>query len=170
MCGCPGQGERTGGGDDAAAARHRGCAETAMEEWRGPRHTVSLNQTWLQKTANKEKDCYVILDLALFPSLFLSEGKAMELFRKLREKPRGLDAMHGFTSYVTLVSGISCENKPHLCSSGFPFPSLCSDQRCPGDGQEVVRLVVQAVQFYERKLRDFYTHLRYSNTERYMFP
>ncbi|XP_073323023.1 inhibitor of nuclear factor kappa-B kinase subunit beta [Pagrus major] len=49
------------------------------------------------------------------------EGKAMELFRKLREKPR--------------------------------------DQRCPGDSQEVVRLVVQAVQFYERKLRDFYTHL-----------
>ncbi|XP_054467173.1 inhibitor of nuclear factor kappa-B kinase subunit beta [Anoplopoma fimbria] len=49
------------------------------------------------------------------------EGKAMELFRKLREKPR--------------------------------------DQRLPGDSQEVVRLVVQAVQFYEKKLRDFYTHL-----------
>uniref|UniRef100_A0AAQ5ZF43 IkappaB kinase n=1 Tax=Amphiprion ocellaris TaxID=80972 RepID=A0AAQ5ZF43_AMPOC len=49
------------------------------------------------------------------------EGKAMELFRKLREKPR--------------------------------------DQRCQGDSQEVVRLVLQAVQFYERKLRDFYTHL-----------
>ncbi|XP_070760854.1 inhibitor of nuclear factor kappa-B kinase subunit beta isoform X2 [Enoplosus armatus] len=49
------------------------------------------------------------------------EGKAMELFRKLREKRR--------------------------------------DQRCSGDTQEVVRLVVQAVQFYERKLRDFYTHL-----------
>ncbi|CAG5924640.1 unnamed protein product [Menidia menidia] len=49
------------------------------------------------------------------------EGKAMELFRKLREKPR--------------------------------------DQRCSGDSQELVRLVVQAVQFYEKKLRDFYTHL-----------
>uniref|UniRef100_A0A3Q3GRT9 IkappaB kinase n=1 Tax=Labrus bergylta TaxID=56723 RepID=A0A3Q3GRT9_9LABR len=49
------------------------------------------------------------------------EGKAMELFRKLREKPR--------------------------------------DQRCPGDSQEMVRLVFQAVQFYEKKLRDFYTHL-----------
>ncbi|XP_041644217.1 inhibitor of nuclear factor kappa-B kinase subunit beta [Cheilinus undulatus] len=53
------------------------------------------------------------------------EGKGMELFRKLREKPR--------------------------------------DQRGPGDSQEVVRLVLQAVQFYERKLRDFYTHL--SKTE-----
>lgn len=49
------------------------------------------------------------------------EVKAMDLFRKLREKPR--------------------------------------DQRCVGDCQEVIRLVVQAVQFYERKLRDFYTHL-----------
>ncbi|XP_056274109.1 inhibitor of nuclear factor kappa-B kinase subunit beta isoform X2 [Pseudoliparis swirei] len=49
------------------------------------------------------------------------EGKAMELFRRLREKPR--------------------------------------DQRLPGDSGEVVRLVVQAVHFYERKLRDFYTHL-----------
>ncbi|KAM9858539.1 inhibitor of nuclear factor kappa-B kinase subunit beta [Aulostomus maculatus] len=50
------------------------------------------------------------------------EGKAMELFRRLREKPR--------------------------------------DQRCSGDSQEIVRLVVQAVQFYEKKLRDFYSHLR----------
>uniref|UniRef100_A0A8C6MJY9 IkappaB kinase n=1 Tax=Nothobranchius furzeri TaxID=105023 RepID=A0A8C6MJY9_NOTFU len=49
------------------------------------------------------------------------EGKAMELFRNLREKPR--------------------------------------EQRCPGDSQELVRLVLQAVQFYERKLKDFYTHL-----------
>uniref|UniRef100_A0A8C4GNE1 IkappaB kinase n=1 Tax=Dicentrarchus labrax TaxID=13489 RepID=A0A8C4GNE1_DICLA len=69
----------------------------------------------------KQNNCFVICHLALFSSLFLSEGKAMELFRKLREKPR--------------------------------------DQRCAGDSQEVVRLVVQAVQFYERKLRDFYTHL-----------
>ncbi|XP_043964342.1 inhibitor of nuclear factor kappa-B kinase subunit beta [Gambusia affinis] len=49
------------------------------------------------------------------------EGKAMELFRKLREKPR--------------------------------------DQRMSGDGTEAARLMVQAVQFYEKKLRDFYTVL-----------
>uniref|UniRef100_A0A3Q2XMG4 IkappaB kinase n=1 Tax=Hippocampus comes TaxID=109280 RepID=A0A3Q2XMG4_HIPCM len=49
------------------------------------------------------------------------EGKAMEMVRKLREKPK--------------------------------------EQRCSGDGQEILRLVVQAMQFYERKLRDFYTHL-----------
>uniref|UniRef100_A0A8D3DI35 IkappaB kinase n=1 Tax=Scophthalmus maximus TaxID=52904 RepID=A0A8D3DI35_SCOMX len=55
------------------------------------------------------------------PALVFREGKAMELVRKLREKPR--------------------------------------DQRCPGNGQELVHLVVQAVQFYEKKLRDFYTHL-----------
>uniref|UniRef100_A0A8B9GN14 IkappaB kinase n=1 Tax=Astyanax mexicanus TaxID=7994 RepID=A0A8B9GN14_ASTMX len=34
-----------------------------------------------------------------------------------------------------------------------------SDQRCMGDCQEVVKLVVQAIQFYEKKLREFYTHL-----------
>uniref|UniRef100_A0A8B9GQ96 IkappaB kinase n=1 Tax=Astyanax mexicanus TaxID=7994 RepID=A0A8B9GQ96_ASTMX len=32
-------------------------------------------------------------------------------------------------------------------------------QRCMGDCQEVVKLVVQAIQFYEKKLREFYTHL-----------
>lgn len=49
------------------------------------------------------------------------------------------------------------------------FPLSCSDQRLPGDSGEVVRLVVQAVHFYERKLRDFYTHLRYSDAKRCVF-
>ncbi|KAM9810554.1 inhibitor of nuclear factor kappa-B kinase subunit beta [Neosynchiropus ocellatus] len=49
------------------------------------------------------------------------EGKAMEMFRRLREQAR--------------------------------------EHRCPGDGQDIVRLVVQAMQFYEKKLRDFYTHI-----------
>ncbi|KAM8866303.1 inhibitor of nuclear factor kappa-B kinase subunit beta [Synchiropus picturatus] len=49
------------------------------------------------------------------------EGKAMEMFRKLREQAR--------------------------------------EQRCPGDSQDIVRLVVQAMQFYEKKLTDFYTHI-----------
>uniref|UniRef100_A0A665X5R0 IkappaB kinase n=1 Tax=Echeneis naucrates TaxID=173247 RepID=A0A665X5R0_ECHNA len=41
----------------------------------------------------------------------------------------------------------------------FAFTSGGKNQRCSGDSQEVVRLVLQAVQFYEKKLRDFYTHL-----------
>ncbi|KAL2092544.1 hypothetical protein ACEWY4_012342 [Coilia grayii] len=49
------------------------------------------------------------------------ELKAMDLLRRLRERPR--------------------------------------EQRAPGDCQEVLKLVVQAIQFYEKKLRDFYTHL-----------
>ncbi|XP_039624220.1 inhibitor of nuclear factor kappa-B kinase subunit beta [Polypterus senegalus] len=49
------------------------------------------------------------------------EGKAMELYRRLREKPR--------------------------------------DQRSSGDCQDIVKLVVQAVFFYEKKLKDFYAHL-----------
>uniref|UniRef100_A0AAR2JTF4 IkappaB kinase n=1 Tax=Pygocentrus nattereri TaxID=42514 RepID=A0AAR2JTF4_PYGNA len=39
------------------------------------------------------------------------------------------------------------------------FSYNCSDQRCLGDCQEVVKLVVQAIQFYEKKLREFYAHL-----------
>ncbi|MBN3297911.1 IKKB kinase, partial [Amia calva] len=67
-----------------------------------------------------------IVDLQRYPwrygeALDTLEGKAMELYRKLREKTR--------------------------------------DQRCSGDCQEVVRLVVQAVQFYEKKIKDFYLHL-----------
>lgn len=46
----------------------------------------------------------MILDLSVFLSLFLSEGKAMELFRKLREKPRGQDVMHLYFPYQTLVT------------------------------------------------------------------
>uniref|UniRef100_A0AAY4C985 IkappaB kinase n=1 Tax=Denticeps clupeoides TaxID=299321 RepID=A0AAY4C985_9TELE len=53
----------------------------------------------------------------------------------------------------TLASGKWRKCK-HVCDE---CPSL--DQRSPGDCQEVVRLVVQAIQFYEKKLRDFYTHL-----------
>uniref|UniRef100_A0A674ME13 IkappaB kinase n=1 Tax=Takifugu rubripes TaxID=31033 RepID=A0A674ME13_TAKRU len=86
--------------------------------------------TMLQKVSELEEEMMQlqpdIVDVQRQPwrsgeALDTLEGKAMELFRKLREKPR--------------------------------------DQRCSGDSQEVVRLVVQAVHFYERKLRDFYTHL-----------
>ncbi|XP_031685281.1 inhibitor of nuclear factor kappa-B kinase subunit beta [Oncorhynchus kisutch] len=75
-----------------------------------------------------------------------------------------------------LVCGATVANTSSICSLSlsplsFPpsvsvsisslssLPSLSPDQRCGGDSQEVVRLVVQAVQFYERKLKDFYTHL-----------
>lgn len=42
-------------------------------------------------------------DLAVFPPLFLSEGKAMELFRKLREKPRGVEVTHAAHSLHNTV-------------------------------------------------------------------
>lgn len=67
----------------------------------------------------------------------------------------------------TRSQGFPLENKPpshiSLPFSLSPPPCHRPDQRCSGDSQEVVRLVVQAVQFYEKKLRDFYTHLRYSH-------
>lgn len=82
----------------------------------------------------------------------------MELFRKLREKPRGLDVIHApLILYITQCFHVELKLVVFLA---FIFLSFCSDLRCSGDSQEVVRLVVQAVQFYERKLRDFYTHLR----------
>lgn len=88
----------------------------------------------------------------------------MELFRKLREKPRGLDVTRLFTPCITWCFPVKI-NQP-LLSPAFPFAWPGSDQRCSGDSQEVVCLVVQAVQFYEKKLKDFYTHLRYSTTQR----
>lgn len=45
MCVFEGPGDRTGRGDDEAAARHRGCAEAAVEERRDFGHTVSLTQS-----------------------------------------------------------------------------------------------------------------------------
>uniref|UniRef100_A0A7N8YKW5 IkappaB kinase n=1 Tax=Mastacembelus armatus TaxID=205130 RepID=A0A7N8YKW5_9TELE len=99
------------------------ASEKLLGVWREMEQTaVSCGQVDL-KMMQLQQD---IVDVQRQPwrsgeALDTLEGKAMELFRKLREKPR--------------------------------------DQRCSGDSQEVVRLVVQAVQFYERKLRDFYTHL-----------
>lgn len=42
------------------------------------------------------------------------------------------------------------------CNS-FPFP----DQRTDGDSQEMVRLLLQAIQGFEKKVRVIYTQLRY---------
>lgn len=41
VCGCPGQGERAGGRDDAATAGYSGCAEAAVEERRALGNAVS---------------------------------------------------------------------------------------------------------------------------------
>uniref|UniRef100_A0AAQ4QU53 IkappaB kinase n=1 Tax=Gasterosteus aculeatus aculeatus TaxID=481459 RepID=A0AAQ4QU53_GASAC len=106
------------------------ASEKLMGVWREMEQTaVSCGQVELSVSELEEEMMQLqpdIVDVQRQPwrsgeALDTLEGKAMELFRKLREKPR--------------------------------------DQRLPGDSQEVVRLVLQAVQFYERKLRDFYTHL-----------
>uniref|UniRef100_A0A3B3DS17 IkappaB kinase n=3 Tax=Oryzias melastigma TaxID=30732 RepID=A0A3B3DS17_ORYME len=104
------------------------ASEKLMSVWREMEQTaVSCGQ---EKVSDLEDEMMQlqpdIVDVQRQPwrcgeALDTLEGKAMELFRKLREKPR--------------------------------------DQRCAGDGQEVMRLVLQAVQVYERKLKDFYAHL-----------
>ncbi|XP_062307719.1 inhibitor of nuclear factor kappa-B kinase subunit beta isoform X1 [Osmerus eperlanus] len=105
------------------------ASEKLLAVWRDMEQTaVSCGQA--ESVSKLEEEMMMlqtdIVDLQRQPwrsgeALDTLEGKAMELVRKLREKPK--------------------------------------DQRAPGDSQEVVRLVVQAVQFYEKKLRDFYTHL-----------
>uniref|UniRef100_A0AAY5L850 IkappaB kinase n=1 Tax=Esox lucius TaxID=8010 RepID=A0AAY5L850_ESOLU len=105
------------------------ASEKLLGVWREMEQTaVSCGQA--EKVTELEEEMMLlqtdIVDLQRQPwrsgeALDTLEGKAMELFRKLREKPR--------------------------------------DQRCGGDCQEVVRLVFQAIQFYEKKLKDFYTHL-----------
>ena len=41
------------------------------------------------------------------------------------------------------------------------LPSLSPDQRTEGDSQEMVRLLLQAIQSFEKKVRVIYTQLRY---------
>uniref|UniRef100_A0A3B3DPQ5 IkappaB kinase n=1 Tax=Oryzias melastigma TaxID=30732 RepID=A0A3B3DPQ5_ORYME len=97
------------------------ASEKLMSVWREMEQTaVSCGQ---EKVSDLEDEMMQlqpdIVDVQRQPwrcgeALDTLEGKAMELFRKLREKPR--------------------------------------DQRCAGDGQEVMRLVLQAVQVYERNV------------------
>ncbi|KAL4646566.1 inhibitor of nuclear factor kappa-B kinase subunit beta [Arapaima gigas] len=105
------------------------ASEKMLSVWREMEDTaVSCAQTEEVTSLDEEMMALQtnIVDLQRQPwrsgeALDTLEGKAMELFRKLREKPR--------------------------------------DQRSSGNCQDIMRLVVQAVQFYEKKLRDFYTHL-----------
>uniref|UniRef100_A0A8B9GRZ6 IkappaB kinase n=1 Tax=Astyanax mexicanus TaxID=7994 RepID=A0A8B9GRZ6_ASTMX len=105
------------------------ASEKLLGVWREMEQTA-LNRGQTEDVNKLEEEMMKlqtdIVDLQRHPwrsgeALESLEVKAMELFRKLREKPR--------------------------------------DQRCMGDCQEVVKLVVQAIQFYEKKLREFYTHL-----------
>uniref|UniRef100_A0A8C8DVA1 IkappaB kinase n=1 Tax=Oryzias sinensis TaxID=183150 RepID=A0A8C8DVA1_9TELE len=103
------------------------ASEKLMSVWREMEQTACGHQAKVSELEDEMMQLQPdIVDVQRQPwrcgeALDTLEGKAMELFRKLREKPR--------------------------------------DQRCAGDGQEVMRLVLQAVQVYERKLKDFYTHL-----------
>lgn len=69
----------------------------------------------------EHKNMIMNSDLAFFPSLFLSEGKAMELFRKLREKPRGLAVTRAFHSLHNTV--LSCGTEVAR-PPGVHFPFL----------------------------------------------
>lgn len=60
-------------------------------------------------------------------------------------------------SLVTLGVGVVTACQPEgLCTS-----FLSADQRTDGDSQEMVRLLLQAIQGFEKKVRVIYTQLRY---------
>lgn len=69
----------------------------------------------------EHKNAIMNSDLVLFPPLFFSEGKAMELFRKLREKPRGLAITRASHSLHNTV--LSCRTEVG-CRPGLHFPFL----------------------------------------------
>lgn len=104
------------------------------------------------------KKINVLLTVTLFLFLF---------WTPVRERPWSCSAnsernpevwiLHASFHFCALVM-VSPHVKINLWLS-FSFSR--SDQRLPGDSQEVVCLVDQAIQFYEKKLRDFYTHLRF---------
>lgn len=47
-----------------------------------------------------------------------------------------------------------------LCLEGLPL-LLPAEQRTDGDSQEMVRLLLQAIQGFEKRVRVIYTQLRY---------
>lgn len=79
------------------------------------------------------------------------EEQARELYRRLREKPRGEWA----------ASWVPCCPAPGRLPTDRAALSHFTDQRTDGDSQEMVRLLLQAIQGFEKKVRVIYTQLRY---------
>uniref|UniRef100_A0A8C5Y282 IkappaB kinase n=1 Tax=Microcebus murinus TaxID=30608 RepID=A0A8C5Y282_MICMU len=80
------------------------------------------------------------------------EEQARELYRRLREKPRG--KCGAASASAPLPGG----GPGPLCREGPPL-LLPADQRTDGDSQEMVRLLLQAIQGFEKKVRVIYTQL-----------
>lgn len=60
-----------------------------------------------------------------------------------------------------VVSGVRHWDSVPATWRNCATPSLFPDQRTEGDSQEMVRLLLQAIQAFEKKVRVIYTQLRY---------
>ncbi|KAI4898757.1 hypothetical protein NFI96_014142 [Prochilodus magdalenae] len=178
------------------------ASEKLLSVWREMEQTA-LNRGQAEDVNKLEEEMMKlqtdIVDLQRHPwrsgeALESLEVKARELFRKLREKPRGPPqdhhraVLHQWTQWTPtgrcpLLLPTAAAHRP-LPTGRYPQaaahrllptgrcpqaaahrPLLTGrfsqgvDQRCLDDCQEVMKLVVQAIQFYEKKLREFYAHL-----------
>lgn len=74
--------------------------------------------------------------------------------------------MHALGSLLSQGGGIGT-----LCQSPggtVQLLPLFPDQRTEGDSQEMVRLLLQAIQGFEKKVRVIYTQLRYKSRLSYL--
>uniref|UniRef100_A0A8C2KSA7 IkappaB kinase n=1 Tax=Cyprinus carpio TaxID=7962 RepID=A0A8C2KSA7_CYPCA len=106
-------------------------------------------------TLSKQKNEMVSMHQRLKATLeFFSTSLHIDIDKYQEQRATGIGTTHERSPEVRhrfLRTGRSISSSETL--------SVSPEQRSMGDCQEVIKLVVQAVQFYERKLRDFYTHL-----------
>lgn len=85
----------------------------------------------------------------MFSALLYREEQAKDLYRRLRERPRGNRRNNPF-SILNLI----------LLSHYITFLYIVADQRTGGDSQEMVRLLLQAIQSFEKRVGLIYDQLR----------
>uniref|UniRef100_A0A4W5MAX1 IkappaB kinase n=1 Tax=Hucho hucho TaxID=62062 RepID=A0A4W5MAX1_9TELE len=110
------------------------------------RHNSSLS---------KQKNEMVSMNQRLTAKLdFFSTSLHIDMDKYQEQRATGIERVTELDEEMMLLQTDIVDLQRQPWRSGEALDTLCG-----GDSQEVVRLVVQAVQFYERKLKDFYTHL-----------
>uniref|UniRef100_A0A8C1P4A6 IkappaB kinase n=1 Tax=Cyprinus carpio TaxID=7962 RepID=A0A8C1P4A6_CYPCA len=109
-------------------------------------------------TLSKQKNEMVSMHQRLKATLeFFSTSLHIDIDKYQEQRATGIGTTHERNPEVRHALNILKTTRRSVTGSESLFMS--PELRSMGDCQEVIKLVVQAVQFYERKLRDFYTHL-----------
>uniref|UniRef100_A0A8C2HK91 IkappaB kinase n=1 Tax=Cyprinus carpio TaxID=7962 RepID=A0A8C2HK91_CYPCA len=109
-------------------------------------------------TLSKQKNEMVSMHQRLKATLeFFSTSLHIDIDKYQEQRATGIGTTHERNPEVRHPLNILKTTRRSVTGSESLFMS--PELRSMGDCQEVIKLVVQAVQFYERKLRDFYTHL-----------